>query len=277
MINWRHTLLAGGAIILLANAVALGGAAWNRSGESESHLPLTQRELNARSGHDNSGMTLTLNWRFEQTSLDEYNFGMYSGHWGMPLWLDRAKLVALGFDVQALDRPGEYGRHRTAFEPKEALVVLELDGPAWQRHLQRAQEYVAETGKLLAVSPTNAEMQRKAKNAYENYKHEQDKGSRLFAIDAGLDLATLRATYPDRSRYAIVHGLIRPSSTRIKDKTVLGGFISDLHAEHINVPLRLRQVFEGGSPFEATVAFGQRLEPWLENAGKTGIVKEGKQ
>jgi hypothetical protein len=272
MMNWRHTLIAGGAIILLTNAVALGGAAWNRS-EPESRLPLTQRELQARSGHDNSGMTLTLNWRFEETRLEEYNFGRYASHWGTPLWLDRAKLAALGFDVQALDRSDEYGRRRIAFEPKEALVVLELDGPAWQRHLQRTQEYVAETGKLLAASPTNAEMQRKAKSADENVKHEQDKGSRLFAIDAGLDLATLRATYPDRSRYAIVHGLIRPSSTRLKDKTVLGGYISELHGERINVPLRLRQVFEGGSSFTATVAFGQRLEPWLETAARTSAVK----
>lgn len=273
MMNWRHTLIAGSAIILLTNAVALGGAAWNRSGEPESRLPLTQRELNARSGHDNSGMTLTLNWRFEQTSLDEYNFGMYASHRGMPQWLDRAKLAALGFDVLKLDGAEEYGRRRIAFEPKEALVVLELDGPAWQRHLQRTQEYVAETGKLLVASPANAEMRRKAKNADENYKHEQDKGSRLFAIDAGRDLATLRASYPDRSRYAIVHGLIRPSSTRLKDKTVLGGYISELHAERINVPLRLRQVFEGGSSFTATVTFGQRLEPWLETAARASAVK----
>ena len=40
-------LLSIGAllVIVLTNAVALGGAWWNRSGEAESRLELSQREL----------------------------------------------------------------------------------------------------------------------------------------------------------------------------------------------------------------------------------------
>jgi hypothetical protein len=41
----RITLLAGGALILLVNAVALTGVYLNRSGEPESRLRLSEREL----------------------------------------------------------------------------------------------------------------------------------------------------------------------------------------------------------------------------------------
>ena len=41
----RHTLIAGIALIALTNAVALIGVWYNRSGEPESALRLTQREL----------------------------------------------------------------------------------------------------------------------------------------------------------------------------------------------------------------------------------------
>ena len=267
MMKWPHTLIAGSAIILLTNAVALGGAGYNRSGNPESRLQLTQRELQRsawRSGKDNSGITLTLNWRFEQQAeLNEFNFGMYSSRWGNPVWLDKAKMAELGFDVEKLASTAEYRRRYRESQPKEVLLVLELNDRAWQHHLQRAREYVEESRKLLAASPANAEMQRKARNAEENYKHELEKGSRLFAIDAGLDLQTLRAAYPDRARYAIVHGLIRPTTTQVKNETRIGGNITELHAGLINVPLGYRRVFNDPASYEVTVAFGKRLEPWI--------------
>ncbi len=272
MMKWSHALTAGSAIVLLTNAVALGGVAYNRSGEAESQLQLTQRDLQHstwRSGKDNSGITLSLNWRIEQAEFNEFNFGMYSSRWGMPVWLDKAKMAELGFDVEKLAGTAEYGRHYQASQPKEVLLVLELNDRAYQHHLQRAGEYVEESRKLLAASPANAEMQRKARNAEENYKHELEKGSRLFAIDAGLDLQTLRAAYPDRARYAIVHGLIRPTTTQVKNETRIGGNVTELHAGLINVPLGYRQVFSDPASYEVTVAFGKRLEPWIVAASRS--------
>jgi hypothetical protein len=266
MMKWSHTLIAGSAIVLLTNALALGGVAYNRSGEAESQLQLTQRELQHstwRSGKDNSGITLTLNWRFEQAELNEFNFGMYSSRWGNPVWLDKTKMAELGFDVEKLAGTAEYRRRYQELQPKEVLLVLELNDRAYQHHLQRTMEYVEESRKLLAASPANAQMQRKARNAEENYKHELEKGSRLFAIDAGLDVPALRAAYPDRARYAIVHGLIRPTTTQVKNETRIGGNIAELHAGLINVPLDKRQVFNGPASYEVTVAFGKRLEPWI--------------
>ena len=47
MIAWtrRHTLIAGLGLILGVNAIVLGGVAYNRSGEPESLLQLSEREL----------------------------------------------------------------------------------------------------------------------------------------------------------------------------------------------------------------------------------------
>ncbi|MBK9160772.1 MAG: DUF4824 family protein [Nitrosomonadales bacterium] len=266
MMKWSRTLIAGSALILLTNAVALGGAGYNRSGDPESRLQLTQRELQHstwRSGKDNSGITLTLNWRFEQAEDDSYNYGVYSSRWGMPVWLDKAKLAELGFDVEELAGTEEVGRRNRREQSKEVMLVLELDGQSYQRHLQRARAYAEESKKLSAASPGNTEMQRRAEGAEKSFRHEQDQGSRLFVIDAGLDLQKLRAAYPDRVRYAIVRGLIQPTAISEQEETRIAGYVRELHAERINVPLAYRGLFGNSTPFEVTVAFGKRLEPWI--------------
>jgi hypothetical protein len=277
MMKWSHTLIAGSAIILLTNAVALGGAGYNRSGEPESQLQLTQRELQQlswREGKDNSGMTLTLHWRIEQADLNDFNFGMYSNRWGMPVWLDRAKMVELGFDVDKLvGVAADYGRRYKELQSREALLVLELNDQAFQHHLQRSREYVEQARKLLELSPASEELKRKAKNAEENYRYEQNQGSRLFVIDAGLDVLKLRTAYPDRSRYAILHGLIRPTTMQAGNETRIGGNISELHADRINVPFTYRQVFNNPASYEVSVAFGKRLEPWLVSATRVAAAK----
>ena len=112
MMKWSHSLIAGSAIILLTNAVALGGAGYNRSGEPESQLQLTQRELQHsswREGRDSSGITLTLNWRIEQADFNDSNFAMYSNRWGIPGWLDRGKMAELGFDVDKANKTVGHG------------------------------------------------------------------------------------------------------------------------------------------------------------------------
>ncbi|HEX5337851.1 MAG TPA: DUF4824 family protein [Gallionella sp.] len=266
MMKWSRTLIAGSALILLVNAVALGGAAYNRSGEPESRLRLTQRELQHSQWSrmkDNSGITLTLNWRVSREDAaqpNDFGSGYYDGRWGAPAWLDRAKMSALGFDVA--DMSGS-DRQARKMQSREALLVLELDGPTWQQALQRASVYAEQAKVLLAANPDSVELKQKAKTAEENYQREAQTNSRLFVVDAGLDLPKLRAAYPDRARYAIVHGLIRPQLRQDKSGMRITGVIGELYAEHINVPLNYRQVFETAAPYEATVAFGKRLEPWI--------------
>ena len=107
-------------------------------------------------------------------------------------------------------------------------------------------------------------------------KREENVNSRLFAIDAGLDRAALRAKYPDRGRYLIVKATLRPRTVMRDKQTRIGGYLSALAVSQINVPHALRPTLEPalrsprrnadepGARFEATIAFGQRLEPWIE-------------
>ena len=67
MMAWqrKHTFIAGMLLILLTNAVALLGVAYNRSGTPESRLTLSQRELQLPYGAmtEDSGLTLQIRWR----------------------------------------------------------------------------------------------------------------------------------------------------------------------------------------------------------------------
>ena len=276
MKNWtrRHTLIAGLALILLTNAVALLGVYRNRSGEPESMLTLTQRELQQPYGwemtRENSGISLRINWRVSST--EKYWFGSYSG--GSPAWLDQAKMASLGFDFSQLQHMQDDYRWSNRQLGREVLLVLEQDGPAYQQALQRAREYAAEQDAKLAARPDDKAMQNSAKSAHEAASKEEQENSRLFAIDAGLDLQQLRAQYPDRNRYAIVRAQVRPLSVGGQNK--IAGYIDSLSIAEINVPHEFHAAFDkrvrpvigrmqttGQGKFEASVAFGQRLEPWL--------------
>jgi hypothetical protein len=89
----RHGLLAGLALILLSNAVALGGAWYNRQGEAKSRLLLSERELwRSHDGprRENSGLSLNLDWRTPRDPEEpQQRYGRQS--------LDEATLLLLGF------------------------------------------------------------------------------------------------------------------------------------------------------------------------------------
>lgn len=283
----RHTLVAGLALILATNAVALVGVAYNRSGEPESTLKLTQREL--RLPHywgfedENSGLALSLEWRMLGDDVaDAYGYGVsYPGIGGMPYWLDKAKLATLGFDVSRPEDVAEGQLHYGRVLPKEVLLVMELAGPAYQSALERARRHRQKQEELLAAKPGNKEFEKRADRAREQAEHEERDYSRLFIVDAGLDLSSLRATYPDRGRYAIVHGQVQPQLIANKNQRRLLGYISRLSIDKINLPLSHQEAFKPKElrvrtrklepplrheGFEVAVAFGKRLEPWIIEA-----------
>jgi len=276
----RHTLIAGLALIALTNAIALGGVAYNRSGEPESVLKLTQRELWQPHGYgldrEEGGLQLSVRWR---VLTADPAMAFYADHQGTPEWLDEAKLASLGFDVS---QPPAARRASWRYDrqlPKEALVVLELDGPARQKALERARERAAkeaakgaETGKTGPGTP--------AQEAAVFLKNEETANSRLFAVDAGPDAQALRAKYSDRTRYAIVQGKVRPYHQSGRGKEARWtGYIEVIENARVNVPLEFRKAVEsaprsipmagptnGGPGFEVTVAFGKRFEPWITAA-----------
>lgn len=273
MKNWtrRHTLIAGVILILLTNAVALAGVYWNRSGEPESLLTLTERELQLPyswgMNRENSGIALRIGWRVLSADKD---WG-YPYARGNPEWLDQAKMLSLGFEA---DRPTHLqdDSQDTKRQPcKEVFLVLEMDGPAYQQSLQRAAQHVAEQDAKLAALPDDKTAQDDAKRAHDGLKREEQHNSRLFAIDAGLSVDQLRAKHPDRKRYAIVRAQVRPW---LGEKDRLAGYINKISIDEINAPHEYHALFDGnqrhaatpdtaGTAFQARVAFGQRLEPWL--------------
>ncbi len=277
---WK-TLTAGAVLILLANVVALTGVYLNRNGEADSRLRLSQRELTMPGGwgmaKENSGLTLRLSWRVSDPSVGDYYWAGFGYSGGTPEWLDVEHMAALGFDTAALSEDNAGRRRFDRQLPREVLLVLELAGPAWQQALERVQQNAARHEAARLANADSKEFAEKAKRAQEQLKREETSNSRLFVIDAGLDRATLRAKYPDRSRYLILKGMLRPRLVTHDRKTQVTGYVSSLAVTQINVPHALRPMLEpalrkqrstAGDPsahFEVTIAVGQRLEPWIES------------
>jgi hypothetical protein len=259
-----HTLSVGLALIAVTNIVVLAGAAYNRSAEPTALLQISARELRAPGSwgfeSENSGLALGLAWRMASRQDDDYGF---TGYGARATWLDQRKLAELGFDVSVpLDQP-RAERHYEKQLPREVLVVMELNGPAYRGALRRAAELAARPG------ATRADATR--------LDSEREKFSRLFLVDAGLDYDSLRARYPDKSAYAIVRGKVRLDPWSDKYKAALNGYVSELSVSALNVPVELRAVLgRDTSGYTATVAFGQRLEPWFVAARKSGSDPDSK-
>jgi Domain of unknown function (DUF4824) len=270
----RQTLLAGLALLAATNAVVLGGVAYNRSGEAESVLRLSQRELAVPYSwglaRDNSGISLRLKWRVAGSPEVGYNRAAP--------WLDRAKLRDLGFDLSLPARGDGYADRLS----REVLLVLELDGEATRAALASAEERLAQAQSRFAANPAERSLKFAADNAARQLALERDGESRLFVIDAGREISALRARYPDRARYAIVRGQVRANSMPSRDGSGPVGYVSELSVPEVNVPARERRLFVATRArfparnakrelrYEVTLAFGRRLEPWLVDARAAG-------
>ena len=279
MNRWTRTqvLLAGLALILLTNGVALLGVWWNRGGTPESTLELTQRELHTPyliyREQENSGIALSLRWRVPSRTQDDADHGYVSYWGGEPGWLDASRMAELGFSIPSDDGVEPHAYRAARQLPREVLLVLELAGESWQAALARAQESATRAAKLAAANPSAKDIASRAKNAAERLERESNSESRLFVVDAGLDLAALRSRYPDRNRFMVVRGKLRLIQRSEKTKRYWTGRIDDVSVPSIHVPVSLsaglRREGRAGRygdktpAFVAKVAIGQRLEPWL--------------
>lgn len=287
VVSLRTALAAGLVLLVGVNAITLGLVAWNRSGEPEALLALSERELDrpynwhAR-GPENSGLALRLHWRVapgperspppsadaraepNPRGDDKDNDAPWYND-NVARWLDAAKLGRLGFVFDS-----ETSRRRTVVRP--VFLVMEYDGPAWQASVERARRWSAREAGLRDANPVRAEFSERARRAAEYLASEERESSRLFVIDAGLDARALRDQYPDRRRYAIVHGQIRASWCDSCREKNLSGWVERVGTDTVNLPHALRATLtsdrgvEGGrSPFSAEIAFGRRLEPWMRS------------
>lgn len=271
----RRTWLAGLAILVLTNAIALAGAAYNRRGEPEAVLTLTERELGVpyRSGfaRESSGISLRLQWRVVQEEVGRHYF--HTGRWNAAEWLDRAKLTALGFEVPTDLETAELRRRFGRSLPREAFLVLEYDGPAYQTMLDRVRAYRDAERALAGQHSDEEEFKRRAKDAERRWRVEQQSASRLFVVDAGLSPEGLRKQYPDRRRYLIAAGKVRANIISDGDDDWRAqGYIEALAVPRVNVPAGYHKLFDAlparhdlDDPprFRLELAYGRRFEPWI--------------
>ena len=279
-------LLAGLALLGLVNAMVLAGVAWNRQQPAESRLQLSERELGNTYAYwrkDNSSLALRLDYRWPSRADDE----PYS------LSISAEKMAELGFKVPSELNEQAVRRYRRQLD-RDALLVLELDGPAYRREVALLRAAHAEALRLQQAVPDSKELAEAARHAGNALEYEQQRASRLLVVDVGVDRQALRARYPDRARYAIVRGIIevqvssvaaewagegddpRPDSQRWTWQ--LGGSAETPGVQSLNLPRRWHATFDslpqqGEQPgddypgyrklFSAEVAFGRRLEPWF--------------
>jgi hypothetical protein len=278
----RFLLVAGTALVLLLNAIVLGGVAWNRSGTPDAVLRLSERELTVpymwREAGEDSGLRLSLSWQEQGGYL-----------------LDAEGLEALGFRLPPLPSgPVEIDEIEWPPTPpaRKFWLALEFDGPAHQHRVRRLEEELAEAERMLAENPQNDLLQELLKSEPSRLtnmlRDARETSTRLIIVDADRDRGALRARYPDRERYAIVRGLIEPTiddefiepdadlegelELRVitQSRAIWRGWVLNLDVDHIHVPLAFREAFaapasrdEPASRYEVTLAFGRRGEPWI--------------
>ena len=293
-VTQKWSLASGALILVVTNAVVLIGVAYNRMGPPESVLALTEREFNSqwsRMGDDeNSGMSVDLLVRTElapdrrRGESEGWEAVQPGGFGWAAAWFDQEKLAALGFDLSVAPGTPKGERHYDRMLEKEVFLVLELDGAARSRALQYARDQVAHLEQQARDGSDDKEAARRLDSARKDLRHEEQDGSRLFVIDAGLDEDQLRRQYPDRTHYALVRGNVRPEVVYIQKSAKLYGRVTALLCQSIHVPLQFRSSFAAANlehlrslhwpafnkkPLSVQVAFGKRLEPWIE-AAQTG-------
>jgi hypothetical protein len=263
----RRPLWFALVLVLAVNAVVLAGVARNRAGTPDAALTLTERELVLSTGYsheENSGVALELVWNSGEHTLD---------------WFDQAKLAELGLGGAPDPDPAEPHRRASRALPKKAFVVLEFEGAAWERFKAEKEQELAALQEEWRQGKIEKEEADRERAGIEGTLRA---GSRLFAVDAGIDPGQLRQRFPDRWRYIIAPALVRVNENWEDEKRILRGHVDEILTEKLHVNRELhspllalpaegrlsRYVYhqpgrELRPRYEVQVAWGKRLEPWV--------------
>ncbi len=274
MRSWskRRAFAVSALLILVTNAIALGGVAYNRSGEPRSTLTLTDRELplayRSWMDHENSGIDLQLSWRVRPVDSQA---DTRSAQYRELHWLSDAQKAQLGFAVPAWATASA----EREWDPpmRRAFVVLENDGAAYRIALEQARADLAREAELANANPGVAKLEEDLAEARRRLEREESCESRLFVVDVDTDADVLRARYPDRSRYAVVRARLDAYLEREHGARGIV-HISELDIPTISVPHAFRALIAPLVPqdygysqrqragrFEVTVEWGRRFAP----------------
>jgi Domain of unknown function (DUF4824) len=267
----KPLLLAAVGLLVVSNAFVLAHVAMNRSGEADSEMQLTARELQYYGGrNDESSVVLMLRWT---NTAPEYPTGLPGE---APVWFDQKKLEEIGFDLSVPASSPKASRFYENQRSREVFVALEYDGPAWEAWLKDREPRLE---KETSYGPQVAQADR--------LEIERQTTPRLITIDVARDPAELRRKYPDRKRVMILQALVRAkleperraSQTAPLRPAYFRGAITRLAIESINVPQPLSRRLEGQSyspwtydgnrvkiqqpPYSVTLRVGSKYEPWV--------------
>ncbi len=269
----RNLFVLGFVILVATNIIVLSGVAYNRSGNPEAQITLTERELRLpyRVHEENSGLTLELVWR----ALGKERDNDIYPDWRYPIWFSAEKLEELGFDIDKYLRSDDNLNFYKQPIPKEVFIVLENNGELYREALRRAEMALEKEENLFKSGGEDKKLRENFERAEKRLKREHITESRLFAIDAGLDPEKLKEKYNDRTRFIITKGLVKPTINHANKKKEVTGYITKLGIESIHVPLNQRQVFDAilinnkskynefrEPRYEVELAYGSRFEPW---------------
>ena len=260
----RASLYASGAIVLLANALALGHALRNRLGAPEADVTLTERELRYAprfTSGDDSGVMLNLLW------MDPNTLPWPDNVQNPPIWLNRQKLETLGLDCSVDPTSADAAEHYRRQRSRNVFAALELNGAVGQAWLDTYERSLADQSKLPLLT----------------FSREEDRLlSHLFTIDADLDARKLRERHPDRSSVIILPAVVEVSlepfpypgmQPDLKQRVRVIGHIAKLPAS-IHVPLPFRNELpamderrnrgeNNPAKYRVHLRYGALLEPWV--------------
>lgn len=254
----QRTFWLGAGLIVLTNAVALGGVFYNRSGAPVSVLTLSERELTVayRGFLDDSDYA---------SRVLRLDFQVADG------WVNGEKLRALGFKV--IEDGEVFWSDRDA---REGFVVLELDGPYYQTQVKAAQAMLEKSKHATAAAPKDAKAQEAVEGADYDLQRLNTITTRLYIVDAGLDATSLRERYPDTTHYAVAHAGLSVGTRYYGESAERNDYALYANLNDLSVPSQWSEVFrewplygrdaEDRSKVSVELAFGKRFEPWIIGA-----------
>ncbi len=281
----RFGLYIAIAIVMITNVIILSGVAYNRSGNPEFSIDLTERELPLKHiSKENSGLFLSLNWNMQGKTINGSNSPKNN-------WLNKSKLEQLGFNTSfPLDTKRSWEQYYSQL-PKEAFIVLEYEGDAWEKWETKLKNEIRtlkeKLGKETIKKSINFQKRRIRNLEWDLYYK-----SRLYAIDAGINLFSLKEKYPNQSNYLIVPGTIKIQKYNLSEfnsegkkinKPYLSGYIKELSIMDIYVPSDQKDILKNLPPrvpkysnekmdgieikprYKVQLNLGKRLEPWIQN------------
>lgn len=257
----KKYLFIGLIILIGTNLAVLGGAAYNRMGDTTAQLTLTERELsfhNYSGTHkENSGISLSIRWR---TPTEENE--TYSPYHSKSVSITQQELLALGFDENDV-------KNNDWLESQELYWALEFDGPLHKAEIKKASEAYQNQldefeGKAIKLGDYKKELKK-------NLQKEKTSNCRLFFIEASANYDTLKAKFADQHNILIVKGLTKPYYNNHDKMFKLQ--LKHLSIRNIMIPLEYSDIFSSLEPadrqeispprYSVDINWGKRLEPWV--------------